>query len=377
MTQTHAAPSKTDNATDRVYNFSAGPGVLPESVLEQIQADCWNIDGSGIGVLEHSHRGKVVDRIFAEAEADCRKVGNIGDDYAVLFLTGGATTQCYQVPANLLPDGARADYLQTGKWAEDSVENARLYGDINLAFDGQASVYDHLPMSDAEINHSDDAVYLQYTSNNTIYGTEFSFVPKPKNPDAFVVCDASSNIYSKPFDVSPFGVVYAGAQKNLGPAGTTVVIIRKDLLERKPRTLPEMLDYSVHAAKGSRYNTPPVFPIYVVGLVFKWIMSEGGLGVMAERNERKAKHIYDVLDASSFFKPHARKDCRSMMNVTFRCPTPELDAKFLEEAGARGMKTLKGHRSTGGMRASIYNAFPEAGCKALADFMKDFESKNG
>lgn len=364
-------------SSGRVYNFSAGPGTLPESVLKQIQEDTFNIRNSGIGILEHSHRGPVVDRIFEEAEADCREVGSVPNNYKVLFLTGGATTQCFMVPLNLLPDGARADYLQTGKWATDSIEDARLYGDINVAWSAKDSNFDHLPQSNNDIKHSDNPVYLHFTSNNTIYGSEFRFVPQPKNKDAFVVCDASSNIFSRPIDFTKYGLVYAGAQKNLGPAGTTVMWIREDLLQRCPRKLPPMLSYAEHAKAGSRYNTPPVFPIYVVGLIFKWIREQGGLTAMQKHNETKAKYIYDVLDSSSFYKGHVRPDSRSLMNITFKTPTPDLDKKFLTESEKAGLDGLKGHRSTGGMRASIYNAMPKEGCKALADFMKEFERTNG
>jgi len=278
---------------------------------------------------------------------------------------------------NLLPDGARADYLQTGKWANDSIDDARLYGDIHIAWTAEETNYDRLPRSNDEIDHSDTAVYCHYTSNNTIFGTEFSFVPTPQNKDAFVVCDASSDIFSRPIDITKYGLVYAGAQKNLGPAGTTLLIVRDDVLGRGGRTLPPMLDYAVHAKKHSRYNTPPVFPIYAVGLVFKWILEQGGLEAMQKRNEDKAGLIYDVLDGSSFYHPHATRDARSLMNVTFRTPSEELDKRFIAEADLQGLNGLKGHRSTGGMRASIYNAMPPEGCKALADFMREFERTHG
>lgn len=362
-------------ATDRVFNFSAGPGVLPEEVLRQVQQDVWNIAGTGMGIMEHSHRDKLFDRVLAEAVADCRKVGGIGDDYEVLFLTGGATTQNFMVPMNLLPQDGTADYLVTGYWAEKSAEEAALYGKVNLAFDGRPSKHTFVPKQD-EIRFTPNAAYVHYTSNNTIVGTEYHHVPQAPG-GVPLVCDASSDIFSRPWDVTKFGLVYAGAQKNVGPAGTTLVIIRKDLLERNPRPLPSLMQYRVFAKNESRPNTPPVFPIYVVGLVFKWILRQGGLAPIGERNAAKARIIYDAIDASGFYRGHARPDSRSLMNITFRCPTEEQDALFLGEAKKEGMVNLKGHRSTGGMRASVYNAFPVEGCEAIAQFMREFERRHG
>jgi phosphoserine aminotransferase len=399
MSAVAAKPSSTpadlhsfrNDPSARCFNFSAGPGCLPEEVIQQAQQDLWNIAGSGVGICEHSHRAKVYDKILAEAEADCRKIGNIPSNYKILFLTGGATSQNYMVPANLLAQADTADYLTTGYWAEKSAEQAKLYGGVNEAWDGRASKHSFIP-SDAEIKYSAKPSYVHMCSNNTIYGTEWRAGETdaswrlPKVPAGVpLVCDMSSDLFCRPTDFTKFGLVYAGAQKNIGIAGTTLVVIHEDLLKRYEaivaadprRELPSMLQYRVHAKDESRHNTPPVFAIYFSGLVFKWILKQGGLDAIFKRNVEKAGLIYDVLDKSSFYKSHARKDSRSLMNITFRCPTPELDDKFVAEAKAQGMDQLKGHRATGGMRASTYNAFPRAGCEALAQFMREFEKKNG
>lgn len=374
-------PSVTSMASGRVFNFSAGPSCLPEEVIKQAQQDMWNIGGSGIGIMEHSHRGKVYDKILADAVGDCRKVGGIPANFQVLFLTGGATSQNFMVPANLLAQQDTADYLTTGYWAEKSVEHAKMYGTIHEAWDGRPHKHAFIP-SDAEIKWSAKPSYVHMCSNNTIYGTQWRTADggmrlpaKAKGPT--LVCDMSSDIFSRPMNFADFGLVYAGAQKNIGIAGTTLVIIHDDLLKRKPRELPIMLQYAVHAKDESRHNTPPVFPIYMSGLMFKWILNQGGLDAIHKRNVEKAKLIYDVLDSSKFYRGHARADSRSLMNLTFKCPTEALDDKFVKEAQAEGMDGLKGHRATGGMRASTYNAFPAVGCKALADFMREFERKNG
>lgn len=362
-------------STDRVLNFSAGPGVLPEEVLRQVQEDVWNIAGTGVGIMEHSHRAATYDRIIAEAIADCRKVGNVSEDYAILFMTGGASSQNHLIPANLLPEGGTADYIVTGYWANKTAKECKVYGNAHLAFDGKPTNYTFIP-SQKELKFSERPAYVHYTSNNTIMGTEFHYVPQPP-AGVPLVCDMCSDIFSGPVDVSKYGLIYAGAQKNLGPAGVTLVIIRKDLLERTPRPLPTLMTYKVYAENESRPNTPPVFAIYVVGLVFKWILKQGGLGPIAERNKPKAKIIYDVLDQSSFFKGHARPDSRSLMNISFHTPTPEMDKVFIAEALKEGMDNLKGHRSIGGMRASVYNAFPAEGCEVLAQFMREFERRHG
>ena len=366
----------------RIFNFSAGPGVLPEEVIRQAQEDLWNIDGSGIGILEHSHRAKVYDKILAEAEENCRKVANIPANYKVLFLTGGATTQNFMIPANLLPDDGVAAYLTTGYWAEKTWEESKFYsGKCYEAWDGRPHKHAFCP-GDAELRYSDaKPAYVHMCSNNTIYGTQWRHADGtfryPKVPAGVpLVCDMSSDIYSRPLDVTKFGMIYAGAQKNIGVAGTTLAIIREDLL-KPARKLPAMLRYETHAKDQSRHNTPPVFAIYMSGLVFKWIQKMGGLEAMNTRNIEKARPIYDVLDHSKFYKGHARGDSRSLMNITFKTPSEALDDLFIKEASKQGMDQLKGHRSTGGVRASTYNAFPKSGAEALAQFMKEFEKKNG
>jgi len=359
---------------ERIFNFSAGPACLPESVLKQAQQDIWDIYGSGIGILEHSHRGKVFDRITHETEGACRALTNIPDDYAVFWMQGGATSQCYFVPANFLAPDRTADYFETGKWAKDSIKEAPLYGGCHICGSSKATNFDHIPTG-AEVKHSDNPVYVHYTANNTIMGTEFQAEPAaPKG--AFLVADASSNIFSKPIDVTKHGLIYAGAQKNLGPSGITLVVARKDLIAEPVRELPMMMRFGVHAEKEGRFNTPNTFGVYLMGQVFRWIAAEGGLDAMRQRNVEKANVVYDFLDAQDFFIPHARKESRSMMNVTFKCPTPELDKLFLDGAGAEGLSGLKGHRSIGGMRASMYNAFPKKGAEALVNYMKQFASEH-
>lgn len=361
--------------SDRIFNFSPGPANLPEAVLNQAQADLLNIDGSGIGILEHSHRGPVVNRVFDEAEADCRALANISDDYALLFLQGGASTQFFMVPANFLAADATADYLCTGSWSKKAIAEAKHYGAAHVACSSQDRDFTYVP-GPGQTRYSSDPAYVHFTSNNTIYGTEWSQEPTPPR-DAFLVCDASSDLFSRPIDVSRYGVIYAGAQKNFGPAGVTLVIIRRDLLERPVRELPSMLQYGLHAKNGSRYNTPPVFGVYLIGRVARWMLEAGGLTVMAQRAEARARVVYDAIDASSFFRGTADPDSRSRMNVTFRAPSEELEKRFIAEAEKNGMSGLKGHRSVGGMRASLYNAFPQRGCEVLAEFMRDFESRNG
>jgi phosphoserine aminotransferase len=349
-------------------NFSAGPAILPESVLEQAREDLWDIDDSGIGVLEHSHRGAVINRVFEEAEADCRRVGGIPDDFSVLFLQGGASMQFAMIAMNFLKEGRTADYLHTGAWTERAIADARIVGNVHLPFDGTDGGFKSIPANDA-LQWSTDPVYAAYCSNNTIYGTRFNHVP---NAPAPLIADMSSEMFSRPIDWSRHAMVYAGAQKNLGPAGVTLAVIRTDLLEQTNARLPSMLQYALHAKKGSRYNTPPVFGVYICGLVFKWIESMGGVEAMSNRNDAKAKCIYDAIDHSGgFWSGHADIDCRSAMNIPFVSPSGDQDTAFLERAGQEGMSGLKGHRSVGGLRASIYNAFPDAGCNTLAQLMRD------
>lgn len=360
----------TDRAT---LNFSAGPGILPEPVLRRAQQDLWDIFGTGIGVSEHSHRGPAIDRVFDEAEADFREVGAIPDSHRVLFMTGGATQQFFQVPMNFLRGGT-ADYINTGAWSQKAIKEARRFGEVNVAASSEDKNFTFIP-PESSVRYSAGAKYVHFTSNNTIFGTQFR--AEPANPNnAPLVCDASSDIFSKPIDVSRYALVYCGAQKNLGPAGVTVVFASDAFLAQGEEDLPEMLRYSTFAENGSRANTPPVLAVYMVGQVVKWIRQSGGLRAMAERNAAKARILYDHLDATDFFRGTAEPASRSLMNVTFRGPSEELEKKFLKEAEARGLSGLKGHRSVGGMRASIYNAFPEEGVRTLVEFMKEFEQAN-
>ena len=359
---------------DRIHNFSAGPAVLPEPVLRKAQEAIWNAAGSGIGIMEHSHRGKVFDKIINDAEEACRRLGSIPDNYRVLFLQGGASLQFSMVPMNLLPADRTADYLLTGIWSQKAIKEAKQVGKTHVAATGEATNFDRIPRA-AEIRYSADPVYLHITTNNTIHGTQWP--QEPVLPAGVpLIADASSDIYSRPIDIRKYGLIYAGAQKNLGPSGVVLVIIRDDLIEAGPKTLPTMLQYRTHAGEKSLYNTPPTFGIYVMGEVFKWIEGQGGLPAMAEQNEAKARLLYDYLDASDFFRGTAQPDSRSRMNVCFRAPTEELEEKFVKEAAKRGLDGLKGHRSVGGMRASIYNACPRASVEALVTFMKEFERSN-
>ena len=360
--------------TDRIHNFSAGPATLPEPVLRKAQEAIWNVAGSGIGIIEHSHRGKVFDRIIAEAEEACRSLAGIPDEYRVLFLQGGASLQFAMIPMNLLGSDRTADYLVTGVWSQKAVKEAKPIGKIHIAATGEATNFDRIPKPQ-EIRYSPNPVYVHITTNNTIYGTQWRTEPAVPN-GVPLVADTSSDMYSRPLDIRKYGIVYAGAQKNLGPSGVVLVIIRNDLVEAGAKTLPTMLQYRTHAAEGSLYNTPPTFGIYVMGEVFKWIQSQGGLEAMAEHNEAKARLLYDYLDSSDFFRGTAQPDSRSLMNVCFRGPSEELEAKFISEATKRGLDGLKGHRSVGGMRASIYNACSRESVQALLSFMKEFERAN-
>jgi phosphoserine aminotransferase len=360
--------------SDRIFNFSAGPAVLPEPVLQKAQEAVWNVAGSGIGIMEHSHRGKVFDRIIDEAERACRDLAGIPDNYRVLFLQGGASLQFSMVPMNLLPPGGTADYLNTGVWSQKAIKEAKPLGTVHVAASSEATNFDRIPRPE-EIRYSASPAYVHLTTNNTIFGTQWR--AEPAVPAGVpLVADTSSDMYSRPIDVRKYGLIYAGAQKNLGPSGVVLVIIRDDLVEAGPKTLPTMLQYRTHAAERSLYNTPPTFGIYVMGEVFKWIQSQGGLAAMAEHNAAKAKLLYDYIDGSEFFRGTAQPDSRSLMNVCFRAPTEELESRFVSEATRRGLDGLKGHRSVGGMRASIYNACPRAAVEALVAFMKEFETAN-
>lgn len=367
-----ATIDRKSSSTDRVFNFSAGPGCLPEPVLHQIQNDIWNIFDSGVGVLEHSHRGPAIDRVFAEAEADLRALANIPDSYKVIWCTGGASQQFFQIPMNFLAKGQTADYINTGVWATKAIKEAKAFGAAHVAASSEDKNFNYIP-DPSSFKFSPSPRYLHFTTNNTIFGTEFRAEPvAPKGVP--LIADASSDIFSKPIDVSKYAFIYAGAQKNLGPAGVTLIIAREDFLNTATDSgIPSLLQYRALAKEDSRLNTPPVFSIYAVGQVLKWIRSEGGLSAMAERNAAKAAVIYDYLDASKLFKPFAEKNSRSLMNITFNLPSEDLEKKFCAEAAKAGLDGLKGHRSTGGMRASVYNAFPIEGARALVRFMEKFE----
>lgn len=358
---------------ERIYNFSAGPSTLPQEVLAQAAKDIVNFNGKGMGLIEMSHRSKDFIAVVDETEANLRDLMKIPANYKVLFLQGGASSQFFMIPMNLLGPGKKATYLNTGVWAKKAIKEARLFGDIQVAYSSEESVYNHVP-KEGDYTVDPASEYLYFVSNNTIYGTQFPVMPKSEK---MLIADMSSDILSREFDITPFGLVYAGAQKNMGPAGVTVVIIREDLLDRSPDNLPTMLKYKTHADNGSMFNTPPCFAIHVVGLVLKWLKGLGGVAAMEKINREKAAILYDAIDASGFYRGHALPGSRSNMNVTFNLPTPELEARFVKEATAAGFDGLKGHRSVGGCRASIYNAFPKAGAEALVEFMREFEKKNG
>ncbi|MBI1939347.1 MAG: 3-phosphoserine/phosphohydroxythreonine transaminase [Ignavibacteriales bacterium] len=358
----------------RIYNLSAGPAILPEEVLLDAQKDLYSYKGSGMSVMEMSHRGKIFDGIIKDADADLRKLLSIGDDYAVLFLQGGATLQFSMVPLNLMPPKNKADYIVTGSWAKKSVKEAKRVGAVNIAATTESESFVRIPKQ-SELKLDPDASYVHFTSNNTIYGTEWRSEPEVGNVP--LICDASSDFLHKKLDIDKYGLIYAGAQKNIGPAGVTVVIIRKDLLERSTDSLHTYMNYKIHAENDSMYNTPTTFGIYIAGLVFKWLLNMGGLDEMYKRNLDKAKVLYDAIDASGgYYKGTTVVEDRSLMNVTYRLPNEELEKKFIDEAKKKGFDGLKGHRSVGGIRASIYNAFPKKGVEDLVAFMEDFKKNN-
>jgi len=358
----------------RVYNFSAGPAMLPESVLRQAQEEMLDWRGSGMCVAEMSHRGKEFVSIAEQAEADLRELLSIPDRYRVLFLQGGASSQFAMVPMNLLRGGRSAHYINTGSWSKKAIAEAKRYCRVEVTDAGVGGRYTGVPEADA-LGIGADAAYVHYTPNETIQGVEFPYIPE--TGEIPLAADMSSTILSRPIDVSRFGVIYAGAQKNIGPAGLTIVIVREDLLGQPLEGAPTMFDYKTHADEGSMYNTPPTYGWYLAGLVFKWLKGLGGLAAMAAVNERKARALYAAIDGSALYSNPVDPGCRSWMNVPFILANPELDAIFLEEAKGAGLVTLKGHRSVGGMRASIYNAMPEAGVQALIDFMGEFERRRG
>lgn len=357
---------------ERVYNFSPGPGTLPYEVLQQAAKDVVNFQDIGIGLIEMSHRSKEFMAVTDNAEKLLRELLEIPENYKVLFLQGGASSQFFMIPMNLLGEGKKASYLNTGTWSKKSIKEAKLFGNIDVAYSSEDSTFNHVP-SDDQYTVADDAEYLYFVSNNTIYGTQFPEMPKSEK---MLVSDMSSDILSRKIDVSKFGLIFAGAQKNMGPAGVTIVIIRDDLLDRASESVPTMLNYKTHADKGSMFNTPPCFGIYIVGEVLKWLKKNGGVEGIEKINREKAGLLYDMIDSTDYYRGHAQKESRSLMNVSFNLPTPELEAKFIAEATAVGLNGLKGHRSIGGCRASIYNAFPREGVVKLVEFMKEFEANN-
>jgi phosphoserine aminotransferase len=354
------------------YNFSAGPAVLPKEVLAQAGEELLDWHGCGMSVMEMSHRGKQFMSIAEQAEADLRALMKIPDNYKVLFLQGGASSQFAMVPINLLRGKTSADYVWTGAWGKKAIAEAKRYCSVNVVASSEADGFNSVP-APTGWQLDKDAAYVHYTPNETIGGVEFHWIPDVG--DVPLVADMSSTILSGPVDVSRYGVVYAGAQKNIGPAGLTVVIVREDLIGQPLAGQPLMFDYAIHADNDSMYNTPPTYAWYLAGLVFQWLKGKGGLEAIAVINHRKARLLYDTIDESDFYSNPVDPDCRSWMNVPFTLADPALDAAFLEGAGKAGLVALKGHRSVGGMRASIYNAMPEAGVQALVDFMLDFEKR--
>ncbi len=358
---------------ERVYNFSAGPSMLPEPVLKKAAEQMLNYENSGMSVMEMSHRSSSYLDIFNNTKALLKKVMNVPDNYEIVFLHGGATQQFSMIPLNFLKTG-KADYAVTGNFSNLAYKEATKFGDIHVAYDGKEDNYAHIPTQD-ELNLSEDADYLHICANNTIFGTEYKYAPVTKN-GCPVIADMSSNILSQKVDVSKYGMIYAGAQKNMGIAGLGIAIVRKDLLNDVPANAPVLMDYSLMIKKDSMYNTPSAYAIYMCGLVLEWVDQNGGVEAMYERSIKKSQMLYDYLDNSDFYKAAADKANRSRMNVTFTTPSKELDAKFVKESIEAGMTNLKGHRLVGGIRASIYNAMPVEGVEKLLDFMKKFEEEN-
>lgn len=364
----------------RIYNLNAGPAVLPEEVLLEAQKELFALPGVGMSILEISHRSKTFDAIHADAKEGIKKLLNVPDDYSILFLQGGASLQFSMVALNLMPPKNKADYISTGSWSKKAIKEAKRVGVVNIAAsteegEGEKKYFKRIPKQ-SELKLDPDASYVHFTSNNTIYGTQWKTEPEVGNVP--LVCDASSDILYKPIDVSKYAMIYAGAQKNIGPSGVVLVIIRKDMLERSQDSLHTMLNYKIQAENDSLYNTPNTFGIYIIKLITKHLLNNGGLEKMYEINKKKAEILYNALDNSGgFYKGHADKDSRSLMNVTFNLPTPELEKKLIDETVKAGFAGLKGHRSVGGLRASLYNAFPIKGVEELVAFMNDFQKKNG
>ncbi|MDE0145913.1 MAG: 3-phosphoserine/phosphohydroxythreonine transaminase [Nitrospira sp.] len=356
----------------RVYNFSAGPAMLPEAVLQRAQAELTDWHGAGGSIMEMSHRGKEFVSVHAEAERDVRDLLGVPETYKVLFLQGGATGQFAAIPMNLLRGKNKADYILTGSWGKKAIGEAKKYCEVNVAASSEGEKFTTIPLFDHWTLNA-DAAYVHYTPNETIEGVEFHWIPE--TGEVPLVGDMSSTILSRPVDVSRFGLIYAGAQKNIGPAGVTLVIVREDLIGNVLLMTPGVWDYAQQAKADSMLNTPPTYNLYIAGLVFKWVKEQGGLSVMAERNERKAKKLYAAIDGSGLYRNPVDPSCRSWMNVPFVLADPELDGEFLAGAAQAGLTTLQGHRSVGGMRASIYNAMPESGVDALIDYMAEFEKR--
>ncbi|MDZ8119158.1 3-phosphoserine/phosphohydroxythreonine transaminase [Pontiella agarivorans] len=355
----------------RAYNFSAGPAILPEEVLKEAAAELVDYQGTGMSIMEMSHRGKEYSAIHDECIANIKELLNIPEGYSVLFMTGGASTQFPLIPMNLLGEGETADYTNSGAWAAKAIKEAKMLGKVNIAADCGKEIPTRVPTAD-ELKLTDGAAYLHITSNETISGAQWKEFPEHD----CLIADMSSDILSRPLDVSKFGLIYAGSQKNLAPAGITLVIIKDELAEKCPETVPTIMRYKTHIENNSLYNTVPTFPVYILCLVTRWLKANGGLEGMQKINEAKAAKLYDLFDSSDFYKGTAVKEFRSTMNVTWRLPTEELEAQFIKEAAEKNLKTLKGHRSVGGIRASIYNAFPTEGVDALVAFMKEFEAKH-
>ena len=362
------------STTARIHNFSAGPAALALPVLEEAQRDLLSLPGVGMSVMEISHRSKAFEGLLDRALEDIRALADIPAHYKILMLQGGASLQFSMVPMNLLAAGGAADYIDTGSWSSKAIKEAKKVGTVNIAASTKADNYASLP-AQQDLTLTPGASYAHVTTNNTIEGTQWAALPDVG--DAPLVADTSSDMFSRPIDISRFGLVYSGAQKNLGPSGVTLVIIREDLLERSSDALPSMLNYKVHAENNSLYNTPNTFGIYILGLTMRWIRSLGGLAAVAAINQRKAGKVYAEIDRTGFYRGTASKDSRSLMNVTFRLASEELEKTFVAESTVAGLDGLKGHRSVGGMRASIYNAFPEAGVDALVEFMREFERTKG
>lgn len=360
--------------TERIYNFSAGPAVLPVPVLEEAQRDMLSLPGVGMSVMEISHRSKTFDEIVGRADAGLRQLLGVPNNYHILFLQGGASLQFSMIPMNFLHADGSADYVITGSWGKKALKEARRVGNTNVAATTADGGFTRVPGND-ELKLDPEAAYVHITTNETIEGIEWK--QEPDVGDVPLIADISSDILSHPFPLDKYALIYAGAQKNMGPSGVTLVIIRDDLLKRIPDGLHTMLDYRTHVESKSLYNTPNTWGIYIISLVCQWLKDKGGLEGMHRENEEKAQLIYDAIDSTDFYRGHADADSRSIMNVTFRLPSEELEKKFTAEATAQGLDGLKGHRSVGGIRASIYNAFPLAGVKALVSFMKEFEKKNG